>query len=645
MSVLIMVFVLAVISGLILYLSGKEIALTAVRRRGAQSLYIAEGGATSTRSALMAMMNADPIGVATIDPSLTATTLSGWYAGGVAANQNPFGLFDYIVLDGLRYNLNPNPSTGAITMHVNWNLPEPHRKLQPGLGMPPSNTLGAGRYAGQVVINRRAVAHASCPLEPCYIHQLGADDYEFFFSFTVTSDGQMPPRARRRVTLSGDFSVRVRRQSFAEFVLFRDITTTPGGAAVWFIDRDLFDGPVHTNTQWRFVRFPRFTGRITQANNQAWFFNNGSPRQLAQNENVVAGVRRDAPVQPDNTPANLADDNDNPPANFTRGVPVIPIPANPFSQKGVSIGRIPTDTSTVTNLQIRQAVPELADNSDAVPNGIYVPVSDGNSNGVSDANEALAGGIYVQGDLNSLTLSVGGPSNNLAVYTLVQGGQTLTVTVDRLLGTTTVTNSAWPAPQTRVFAGVPKGWQVPDNANAAIIYVQGAINAMNGTLEEKEQTTVAAAGLIDITNNLLYEDPPDYTNPNDNPTNLLGVYSANNHIRFAGSAPDDLTIHAVLMAGNRTDGFNSSVNAQNYNTRNIGTLHLIGGIIEEYSGPIGTMNSSGQQLSGYARDFHYDRRMSRGFSPPYFPTTNLFEMVGGSAPLAGVRPVWREASP
>ncbi len=155
MSVLIIIFILAVVSGLILYLSGKELALTAVRRTGAQSLYIAEGGANSARSALMAMMNADPIGVATIDPSLTGATLLGWYAGGDAAAQNPFGLFDYIVIDGLRYSLNPNPSTGAITMHVNWLLPEPHRKLQPGVGTPSSNTLGAGRYSGQVVISRR----------------------------------------------------------------------------------------------------------------------------------------------------------------------------------------------------------------------------------------------------------------------------------------------------------------------------------------------------------------------------------------------------------------------------------------------------------------------------------------------------------
>src|SRR3989337_2039994 len=116
---------------------GLAMAPPAVRRMGAQSLYMAEGGAASPRSAVMALMNADPIGAASIDPGLTSATLSNWYAGGVAASQNPYALFDYIVVDGQRYNLNPNPTTGAITLHVNCSLPDPHRKLMPGSGMQP----------------------------------------------------------------------------------------------------------------------------------------------------------------------------------------------------------------------------------------------------------------------------------------------------------------------------------------------------------------------------------------------------------------------------------------------------------------------------------------------------------------------------
>jgi hypothetical protein len=361
----------------------------------------------------------------------------------------------------------------------------------------------------------------------------------------------------------------------------------------------------------------------------------------------VGGVRRDAPVLPDCTPANTADDNDNPPANFTRGVASIAFPTNSFSQQGIAVGRNPADTTSVTNLQVRQSIPELADNSNAVPAGIYVPVTDANGNGSSDGGEAMAGGIYVEGDLNSLTMSLGGPGNSLAIYTLVRGTQTVTVTVDRVNQTTTVNNTAWSSPTTRTFAGVPKGWQGgPGNENAGLIYVRGNILALGGTLEEKEQTTIAASGRIDITNHIRYEDPPDVTDPNDNPTNVLGLYSSGNDIRIRSTAPNDIDLHAVMMAGNTTDGYNSQVWYENWNTGGPrGTSHLIGGVIEEYYGPFFQFNSSGQLINGYARDFKYDRRMSRGFTPPFFPSTNLFVMDTGSQPLAGVRPVWREATP
>ena len=53
---------------------------------------------------------------------------------------------------------------------------------------------------------------------------------------------------------------------------------------------------------------------------------------------------------------------------------------------------------------------------------------------------------------------------------------------------------------------------------------------------------------------------------------------------------------------------------------------------------------TGNPLTGHGRAFTYDRRMARGFAPPYFPTTNLFEIVEGDG-LAGDRAVWREATP
>jgi hypothetical protein len=100
------------------------------------------------------------------------------------------------------------------------------------------------------------------------------------------------------------------------------------------------------------------------------------------------------------------------------------------------------------------------------------------------------------------------------------------------------------------------------------------------------------------------------------------------------------------MAGRPGDATNSSVYVENYNTgAPKGHVHLIGGIIEEYYGAFGTSDpSTGLPSTGYGRDFKYDRRMSRGFTPPYFPTTPLF-IIGQTSGLAGSRPVWREAAP
>ena len=661
-SALTAILILAILSGLVLYLAGKEVGLTTMRTLGAQSMYIAEAGAVRTRSTLMAFMNADPLGVTSLDPSLDGATLANWYAGGTVANQNAFRVLDYLVLDGMRFTLSAVPATSSVTFHVNWGLAQPHRKLQVPAGGPPANPLGAGTYTGIVVLTRRLAPHPTLPAEPQrYIQQLGPDEYEYYYTYNITSDSWVPAASRRRIMFSRDFSLRVRRQNFARYALFTHVHTTPAGGAIWFTSRTSFDGPVHTNGEYRFAFFPKYgtpdsgspcdptriaSTLLTSVSTTAWYNNNNSPIQLAANENVVSGVRRDAPVLPDCTPANFADDNDNPPANFTRGVSAIPMPTNPYLQQGVAVGRDPADTTPVTNLQIRQAIPELADNSNPVPTGIYVPVVDANGNGISDPGEALAGGIYVQGTLTSLTLSVSGPTNNLAVYTLVGGGQTVTVTVNRAAGTTTVTNTAW-SPSTRTFTGVPKGWQGPGNGNAAIIYVQGDILSLSGTLEENEQTSIIASGRIDITNHLRYERPPVVTDPNDNPLNVLGLYSAGNEIRITTAAPNDLDLHAVLMAGLVGDGFNSSVNVQNYNVGSPrGTVRLIGGIIEEYYGAFGTFDpNTGNPVTGYGRDFRYDRRMSRGFTPPYFPTTNLFEVLQGNQALAGVRPVWREGTP
>ena len=674
-AVLAILMILTVLGGLLLHLVMKETRLGALRRLGAQSLYLAEAGGYAARAGLMALVNEDPQGLVSLDAALSSTEMSTWYAGGDELAQNPLALFDYLVLDGQRYNFSPTSATPSLAFEVDWSRPDAHRKLRAATGAPPAEALGRGRYRATLVISKRLASHPTIPGQPQrYIHHLGPDLYEFFYSYRITSDGEagLALQGRRRVILSGDFSLRVRRQSFARYLLFTHVHTMPSGDDIWFTSRTGFDGPVHTNGELRFAFFPKFSDRVTSAGctnpscansprDYAWFSNNGSALRQRTNENVVGGVRRDAPVRADNTPGNVADDGDNAAANFTRGVAVVTVPPNSYNQRAITIGRDPGDlapngwSAGQWKLAIRQVIPELADNTSNIPNGIYVPVTDSNGNGISDPGEPLAGGVYVEGDLTSLTLGISG-GGSLAAYAFVQGSEMVTVTVDRASQTTTVTSSAWPAPQTRTFRGVPKGWQsVPGSENAMMIYVQGDVgtasgsSGLSGTLEEKEQTTLVAAGRINISGHIRYEDPPDVSDAFDNPLNVLGLYSARSDIRITTVAPNDLVLHAVLMAGQpgSSDGHNSSAFVQDYNAGPPrGSVHMIGGIIEEYYGAFGTFTpSTGAPQTGYGRDFFFDRRLARGIEPPYFPTSTLFEVVSGSQRIAGVRPIWREAAP
>jgi Domain of unknown function (DUF4900) len=647
MSVLGMVLVLTLFAALIMFVAGKETALSGIRSQGAQSLYVAEGGAVAGRAALMAYLNIYPSGTTTVDPNLLPSTVNGWYANGANNSQNPLAILNSLQTDGQQLYFGVNPATA--NLQVNWGLAYNHLKLQ--TSGTPVNTLGAGTYTATVALAPVATADSSCTGGPCAMHQLGPNFYEIFYNYTVTSIGSYGPKSRREITLQGNFSLQLHLQNFAIYALFTNTHTTPGGSPVWFTNTTSFNGPVHTNDQFRFLQFPTFTGTLESVNNTAWFYNNGSNVQLAANSNVSGGTRIDAPlVPPASNPQSAA------PAAFSRGVPTVSLPTGPYNQQGVSIGLNPGQTSPVTTAQIAAAVPELK-NASSIPSGIYVPITDSNGNCVSDPNEPMLGGIYVQGNLDSLTMSLGGGSNNLAVYTFTQGSTTTTVTVDRTNNQTTVNSNNWlsppvapgcalsPGPATRTFSGVPKGYQVPGNNYGTIIYVAGSINSLSGTLQQNEQTTITASGDIVIQGNVQYQTPPDPTSSSSNPNNLLGLYSSGGNIVIGASAPNNVTIHAVLMAGS-TSSTASQIYVANYNTGSSrGTATVLGGLIQQYYGPFGTVNGQGAQQTGYGRNFTYDTRMSRGFSPPYFPTTTQFVVNQGSQPLTNVKPTWREVTP
>ncbi|MDQ7849199.1 MAG: pilus assembly PilX N-terminal domain-containing protein, partial [Armatimonadota bacterium] len=271
-GVLAVVFVLTVLSALVLYLSGKEVGLSALRARGAEAMTIAEGGAYAARSALMAVMNT---GAATptvrVDTSLNGPVLETLWAGGRPGDQNPLRILSFLIVDGQRLDVPATSDTDWAVFPLDWGLATPHLKLrmppQTGSGAPPAdpqrvasppaNPLGAGSYRATVLLlpvaensRRRRDGKWTCsgevdpPGEPCFVHQLspeaGQEEYEFFFEYRVFSDGQAASQFRRRVTLAGRFSITVRRENFAKYALFTHAHTMPGGdggplgTPIWF---------------------------------------------------------------------------------------------------------------------------------------------------------------------------------------------------------------------------------------------------------------------------------------------------------------------------------------------------------------------------------------------------------------------------
>jgi len=159
---------------------------------------------------------------------------------------------------------------------------------------------------------------------------------------------------------------------------------------------------------------------------------------------------------------------------------------------------------------------------------------------------------------------------------------------------------------------VPKGLTIYTSFNG-VIYSTGDVTIQGpGTADARvnDRLTIAAEDDMIITDRIRYNLDPD----NPSCTGMLGLV-AGKSIEIASSAPNNMEIHATMMA------FDESFYVVNYDSGSPrGTLKIWGGIIQKYRGPVGTFSSStGQQLTGYTKDYRYDDRVT-GNPPPFFPT-------------------------
>ncbi|MBF0331399.1 MAG: DUF4900 domain-containing protein [Candidatus Omnitrophica bacterium] len=399
-----------------------------------------------------------------------------------------------------------------------------------------------------------------------------ADKWDFPFAFRIECTGTQGT-LKNKIATSGDFTVRVQKDNFAKFALYTNFQETPGGLQVWFTNRAAFYGPVHTNDRFNFAYNPAgtFGGLVTQAQSTARFYNNNNP--VLSNNNANGNI--DVPVFQN---------------GFNRGVTPITLTA------------ATAESAMVT---------EAKNNNNYNNNGIYLPAN----------GNALSGGIYVKGD-STISLSVNAQDN--AVYTITQGASTRVVTVNAAANQTTLYNSA--ANTTTTYTGVPTG----ASKAGTLIYVNGNITSLAGTVQRDTELTVASSNDITITNNIRYSDysPGSGTPGNANyvppsasaATNLLGIVSWNGDVNIANTAPDNIDIHGTIMAQSGVFQVDS------YDNGDIkGVATLLGGVITNDYGAFGQFNSTtGATVSGYGRNFIYDERMQAGSAPPYFPSLATF---------------------
>lgn len=389
--------------------------------------------------------------------------------------------------------------------------------------------------------------------------------YYFSYDFSIDATGLITAsnsNVQKNVSFnSGNFRVTVRRDNFSKFALFTSHHSTPSGTTVWFTSNTNFTGPVSTNTRFSFANNPsgHFTENVTQHETKARFYNSGSPVLLNADFNAI----QDVPVFD---------------KGFERSYDLINLP------------------SSLSQADLKDEA--LGTLSEPGANGIYVP-----NNGA-----ALTGGIYVKGNA-SVNMNVNGDDN--PVYTVTQGSTTKTITVDYANNQTVVQEGA----STQTYQGLPDGV----GNEGVILYAKGNINSFAGTVQKDSKVTISSERDIVITNNVQYQQYNAGSPLNASGyANVLGILSWGGDVRIGTAAPNDVSVHGVVMAPH------GKFSVDNYNSgspRGIATL--LGGAITDFYGAFGTFSGT-SQVSGYGRNFVYDGRMLEGVAPPYFPYMSNF---------------------
>lgn len=506
------------------------------------------------------------------------------------------------------------------------------------------NALGTPQFQ----LQPNPIDSASClpvTLVTCPNGKVNSHDYVWRFSYpyTLTIQGQSSGAEAEQITETGAINYTstsgtpsaASPPSFAKWGAFINQFADCQGPLV----PGTMTGPFFTNGQWNFSNSSNpgytFTDTVGQVGaNVSWWNNNKctdsptAPKGVKQ-PNFQSGLQLSQnQVTPPSDTYNQAqavlDGKGIPPCTSA------PCPADPppsqvqMNQelKTISGTSFPSSGSAPTGVYI----PYYTVTSGTGPGG--KPCSNGNPCYYYGSNQSgtqvPAGGFYVEGNASiTLQATTGcaagcGASDPTQTYTIKQGSTTTTIVVDNTTGVTVVNGTVMQgAPQQLdpntgqpIIQTDPSGNAV----NPTLVYVDGQITGMSGTVQNNTGITVAADNNISITGDVTYVQSPvtvpsDTLNASTN-AGVLGIYTTGNinlYPNSSGSNKGNLTVDASLAAlsgqTNGTSGFATPGG-------NIGTWTILGGRSEDqaHSVSIGTGNT------------YYDRRFANNFGPPWFPT-------------------------
>ena len=464
--------------------------------------------------------------------------------------------------------------------------------------------------------------------------------------FVLVAEGSQG-EYKRTIAVSGEIRFTAGKSTFSRYAYF---TNQDREANLWFSTNTLIDGPVHTNSNFRFTGTPWFGSTMSSAGCQSAslgscgtqipgaVFTSGNsitdPSQLTDPQN---------PSYNGTTPTILGGVDWN--ANY------VELPQNNVSQRNAAIGRNKENTADISTEGIL---------FDADLDSLTLKVTD--INGVPLApNGFEADGTPRWTPTPSKYQYIKGCSPDFVTPQLLDGCREYQVGEDdvvQMLDKTDPLNPIW---QTivgkRPFNGV--------------IYVDGVIEQLTGpdrnppasplgetagpAIAAFSEITIASVDDIRISGDLKYEQPPHTgiavrnsdgsvtppTKINEGGTNVLGIYTAGGDILVGNGhgddrdSPNNVMVHASLMAASGTIPLEGKIRVEAYNNGSCrGKFQLIGGMIQTTRGPFNTFSGS-TCITGFERTYTYDQRFLFGVAPPFFPTSgesdpdNIFVITYG----------------